>query len=436
MGAREAAPFSDDAVYRYPMPSGWHVRSQTLRLGRLLGRMFEVVRTFWGARKLWAPQPAKIAVLDGTGLSILTPLFDGERYEVVPLDGKAIFVSPRILLSALRHAIRMRGLSVTFAMAGYAVAVLERIKPAIVVTSIDNSAVFQLAGQRFRAARFLAIQNGGRLLDRDHPVGRSLPIRLREFACMGQYEIDQFVRHGAIVERYYPIGSLRDAYYREGRQSEDVREKEFDLCLPSQFKPGARLVFSERLDSFDVLARHVRRFCESHGATLCVPLRRHPDTDPAGYDWECRYLGDLLGDCGQVFANVQGAYTTYSLVDRSRVSIGMHSTVLRESFGRGNRVLSCNYTGDPVYTFPLPGPWRLTDPAYEAFEQRLLWLLNASEDDYAERCGGLPGYLISYNEELPTHAFLRRLIADAVRGVPDYPQVMVPDSQRSSGEFE
>ena len=368
------------------------------------------MRTFLRARKSWGPRQAKIAVLHGSLLSSLPPLFGEQRYEVVYLDGEVVYVDPRILISALRHVIETRKLKV-----GYALAVLERIKPAIVVTYIDNSAVFQMAAQRFRSARFLAIQNGARLLDHENPVS-SPTIYHREFACFGRLEIDEFTRHGAQVETYYPIGSLKDAYYRAGRVKGAAVAKEFDLCLPSPFRRGAQFVYPECVDSFKVLTQHVRHFCESHGTNLCVALRESLDTDPARYEWECQYLEGLLGDRAQMFPNVPGAYATYGLVDRSRVSLGMCSTVLREGFGRGNRILSCNYTGNPVYDFPVPGPWALNDPAYEVFEQRLLWLLRATEEEHAKLCGDSPSFVMGYDDRMPTHVFLQNIIADAVRG--------------------
>ena len=373
------------------------------------------MRAFLRARKLWAPRHAKIAVLHGANLSVLEPLFGEEPYEVVDLDGESIYLDPRILFSALRHVIQMRRLTLGCVRAGQVLAVLERIKPAIVVTFVD-SVVFHMVSQRFRTARCLVIQDGGRTLDRDYPVGRSPQIYLREFACLGRYEIDEYSRHGARVETYYPIGSLKDAYYRARRANGIALTKEFDLCVPSQFKPGAEFVHSERLDSFKVLTEHVRRFCQSHGTSLCIALRKHPDTDPTGYEWERKFFETRLGGLAQMFPNVPGAYTTYGLVDRSRVSIGMHTTVLREGFGRGNRILSCNYSGNPVYTFPVPGPWTLTDPAYEAFERQLLWLLEAPQEEYTKACGDRPSYLIGYDDRMPTHVFLRQLIADAVRG--------------------
>jgi surface carbohydrate biosynthesis protein len=376
----------------------------------------EAIGALFRMRKKWSPRRARIAVLHDALVSFLEPLFDNEPYELVQLDGESVYLDPRIWLSTLRQTLQMPTLRPVYVRAAYALAVLERIKPAIVVTFTDNSAVFHIAAERFREARFLAIQNGGRLLDRDHPRGRMPQIYHREFACLGRYEIDQFSRHGARVEKYYPIGSLKDANYRQWRARRGAVGKEFDFCLPSQFHPATRQVYPERLNSFEVLTQHVRRFCESHGTSLCVPLRFHPDGNRAGYEWEREFFETRLGRLAQLFPNVVAEYTTYELVDRSRVSIGMHSTVLREGFGRGNRVLSCNYTGDPVYTFPIPGPWTLIDPSYDAFEQRLLWLLHASDEDYVRACGDLPSYLIAYDEELPTHVFLQRLIASAVRG--------------------
>ena len=372
-------------------------------------RIAGALGAFLHARKSWTPRCAKIAVLHGGDLWVLAPLFGDHPYEVVRLRGDAaIYVNPRILLSTLRHTIEGRKLTV-----GYALAVLERIKPAIVVTFNDDSAVFQMAARRLRTARFLAIQNGGRLLDRDHPVGRSPQIYLREFACFGRYEVDQFSRHGARVETYYPIGSLKDAYYRAKRVRGAAVAKDFDLCLVAQFKPAAPVAFT---DGFERLTQHVSRFREAHSTTLCVALRTHPDVDPASHELERKFFETRLGDRTELFPNVPGAYTTYELVDCSRVSVGVSTTALREGFGRGNRILSCNFTGNPEYNFPVPGPWALDDPAYEVFEQRLLWLLSASEEEHAKVCGDSPSYVIGYDDKMPTHLFLQRLIADAVRG--------------------
>lgn len=386
------------------------------------------MRAFARARKRWSiPRDVAIVVLDGTGHSTLAPLFGGRRYEVIHLNGEVIYVHPRVLFSVLRRVIATRQRAV-----GYVLGLLEWMKPSIVVTFVDNSTVFQTVGQQYRSARFLAVQNGARLLHLESPAGSST-IRHREFACFGRLEIDEFTRHGAQVEAYYPIGSLRDAYYRTRRMKTGIAAKEFDLCIPSQLKPWAEWPHPEAYDAFKLLTQHVRRFCEMHGKSVCVALRTDPYMDPARHEQESQYLKELLGDRAQMFPGVPDSHTTYDLVDRSRVSIGMHSTVLREAFGRWSRVLSCNYTGNAAFTFPVPGPWTVTDPAYDVFEQRLLWLLNASEEEYANVCGDGPSYVIGYDDRMPTGQFLQELIADAVRDAGGAARPVCDDSAMGSG---
>jgi surface carbohydrate biosynthesis protein len=379
-----------------------------LRLARRGARMF------FAARKKWAnPAPGKIVVLDGgpSDVAVLVPLFKGLHYELVYTSGEEFYITPAIVLSMLRHIFKTRSL-----MAGYAISVLERIRPAIVVTFIDNSRGFQKTARHYKAARFLAIQNGARFLSSGNPAGSPV-IHHSEFACLGQYDADNYTRHGAMVQKFYPIGSLKDSYYRSKRGAQPSA-KHFDLCLVSQIKPRHYRVYPKTMASLDMLARHLRVFCERYGKTLCVAARRHPDRNEALFQWETEWFRERLGDLPQIIPNALEEYTSYSVIDSSRVSLAMHTTLLWEGFGRRNRILSCNYTGDPLYDFPVPGPWALSDPAYGVFESRLLFLLEMTDQEYDMACGDWPQYLIGYDEKRPTHAVLEELIADAVRGVP------------------
>ncbi len=144
------------------------------------------------------------------------------------------------------------------------------------------------------------------------------------------------------------------------------------------------------------------------------------------FEWECRWFQEYLGELPKIFPNVREEYTSYSLIDSSTVSLGMHSTVLREGFGRRNRILSCNFTGNRIYDFLVDGPWALSAPDYGAFERRLVWLLEMSDEEYGRLCGDATGYLVGYDDKLPTHVFLQNLIAAAVRGSPGLAPLSAP----------
>lgn len=372
-------------------------------------KLLEAWRSFLRAKKLFVPpKSVPILVLDDLNHKFLVPLFRGTSYVTVNLDGKEVFCALPIVLGTVWNLFRCRNLKVA-----YALALIWRIRPSIVVTYIDNNGVFQQAARLTPSIRFLAIQNGNRLLERDHPPG-SPQIYLKEFACLGRFEIDQYTKHGAQVEQFYPVGMLLDSYYRESCPT-PPNAKDFDLCLVSQVRPGLLERHTERMDSFILLVQYVAQFCRSRKITACVAMRMHPDRNTKLYDWECDWYMQHLGGAATLYPNTPGAFNTYDLADRSRVSLGMHSTSMREAFGRGNRILSCNFSGNPVYSFPVDGPWALNTPGYELFETRLLYLLELEDVAYASISADAVAYLMGYSPAMPTHEFLANLISDAVK---------------------
>ncbi len=381
-------------------------------LREALRRMAKKFLQFARAQKKWSnPSRAKIVIFHNMHTDLLTPLFKGEHYEIVCSPEEEIYITPAILFSTLRCVLTTKDL-----IRSYITAVLDRIEPSIVITFIDNSGHFQKIARHYKKARFLAIQNGSRFFEIENPPG-SPAIYHSEFLCFSQYEIDQYTRRGAVVERFYPAGSLKDSYHRV-RRSEQFTEKKFDLCFVAQIGPGYYKTYPMVMESMDLLARHLKTFCRRHNTTLCIASRLHPDRDKVQFEWQAEWFRERLGNLPQIIPNILEEYTSYSLIDSSRVSVGMFSTLLREGFGRRNRILSCNFSGHPFYDFQVEGPWSMSDTQYETFEQRLLWLLNMTDEEFNSRCGDTPDYLIGYDENMPTHIFVQELIADALSGVP------------------
>jgi surface carbohydrate biosynthesis protein len=264
--------------------------------------------------------------------------------------------------------------------------------------------------------RFLAIQNGVRILSRDSPPEKKR-IFHSEFACFGEHDVSQFKKSGAEVLYFYPVGSLKDSYYRSYRGALPL-PKQYDLCLVSQIKPQHYKHYPKTMKSLELLANHLKRFCDTHNTSLCVAARREPGNNNKLYDWEVEWYRRHLGDHINIIPNDSPTYNSYSIVDASRVTLALHSSMIHEAFGRGRRLLACNFTGDDRYEFPINGIWRLSDSSYEDFELSLLRLLNISDEDYSELAGKLTKYLIRYDREYPTHIFLKELIAEAVSGLP------------------
>lgn len=351
--------------------------------------------------------PIKIVVLHETNIEFLQPLFQGVPYKIIQPENLEVYITPSILKETIFYFTKIKNLRIS-----YILALVKAMRPSIVITYIDNSYVFQQLTKHDDKIRFLAIQNGNRLLDRDNPPDKP-KIFLKEFACIGRYEIDQYKMHGAQVRNFYPIGTLKDAFYRRGLV-ENSTKKIYDICLVSQIRPGLQKKYTERLESFNLIVSFVKKFSETYNLSVCVAMRTHPERNLDLYNWEDKWFRLTLGSKVVLYPNKLEEYTTYQLSDQSVITVGMHSTAMREAFGRRNRILSCNFSGNSTYDFQVDGPWALNVPDYSAFEERMLNLLNIEENDYARISNNAVSYLFGYDVKYPADKFLVDLISDAI----------------------
>lgn len=208
-----------------------------------------------------------------------------------------------------------------------------------------------------------------------------------------------------------PIGSLRDSMYRSlSRRGESKIGR---LCLISQFKglDGHGLTRpTERQHNIDLLIDHLGRYVTSRNLELVVAL--YSDTPDALSQEKAWYLERFGSACA--FNDPTVEFATYKTTDDCEMSFGIHTSVLWELFGRGRKMLACNFTGHRVFEFPVDGPWFLKNGTYDSFERRVDQLRGMDADEYASIVGEKAQYLISYSPDLPTHQAISAIIGEQV----------------------
>ncbi len=333
-----------------------------------------------------------IILFDQLHHQLLLPFLNGRSYTIVNPDCSVYPFSLKSIALVLLHLLHGMKLRVAIIIAAFKI-----IKPKLVITYVDNSGLFQDIASRYKSARFLAIQNGNRLLARDH-VGKNSKIYHDIFLCIGPYEIEQFTAHGAVVNTYQPIGTLINFNY-ERTLSRHREKKRFKICLISQVRPGLEWRHNERMKGALKLADYLQRYAMEHNLFIVVAMRAHAERNIEHFNWERLWYETHL-PAGRLFQNNLDRYTSYRLSDISEITVGMHSTSVRESFGRGNKILSCNYTGAPVYNFPVDGIWSIKgDEGYSNFKDRIDKLLAMKEEDFTNISSKAVGYL--YGRPIP-----------------------------------
>lgn len=371
------------------------------------------VKVRWGE-----PEPVDVVIFDPTTVEYMLPLCRDARTRVLDVSSPMLHLNWRLLRDL--SGLILKG---CLPQVAYLAALLRQLRPAIVVTFIDNSDLFyQVARVNHRRMRFLAIQNGARYEVVEMTREEARRIFIPEFACFGEYENDLYSGKGAQVGRFIPIGSLREAYFRRYWQQAapaDGDPYEYDLCVVAEAAPGWDRTYPGLEDAIGNIAKYAVRLAREKGLKLVIAgkrdvspglVRAHIHQRDTEVDWYRKYIGDKVA----ITPRVRDHFTTYGLISRSRVSVAAMSTALREGASRGRRVLFCNFSGDRVWDFCVDGIWSLKEGSYEAFAERVMALLNLSDEAWREKSAKMASYVMNNDNRNPTHIALERIIAEAV----------------------
>lgn len=297
----------------------------------------------------------------------------------------------------------------------------------VLVTQIDNYDFLAALASALVSTRIVAIQNGVRL---DHELDtlraslrgaadRSGRLLHDVFLCWGQSDVDRLAHFGLAARSALPIGSLRDSLHRAApARPPSQSELAVVLIKPKTFAPTTDTYRRNQGASRAAVLAYLSRY--AHGADITPAMVLVPGPQSRlevqrslverhySGPWSTMTSGDRL--------------SSYDGVMGARVTLGDQSSLLVEALGRGRRILSVNMTDDPSLDFPVAGPWAMKKPSYEEFAERLTWIREMSDADWAAVIGSVPRYLVNYNPEYPTHVFIKDLISAIAEDRP-WPQV-------------
>ncbi len=380
--------------------------------------------------KLKNPEKSQVVIFDHTGSEIIERMvLGGIDHKVLYARYELFYITPHILflmLMNIRHIqlIPRKGMSfernlikcLRNLMGGlyriYLLSCIQYIGPKVIVTYIDNSYAFQFISRRYKEGYFLAVQNAVRCAGdvRDwlppYPEPASV-FSMPVLCCFGNYERDLYKKYGHQVDEFYPLGSLKGGYYKS-QIAQECQKKEFDLCLISQWHNN-RILAQELPPEIGIglknLDAYLKRYLKEKKLTFCIALR---SSEPE----EGEYFISQYGSHAHLVKSDKKNMASYRAVDKSSVAVALDSTLAREAFGWGAKVLFCNLSGDDIYTFPCPGFWSVSELGYELFKNRLDHIISLSEEEYRSQTRESAAYVMNNDPQKPPQDYIRKLILE------------------------
>lgn len=374
------------------------------------------------------PRKRTVALIDSSGLSLISRYVPEDAVNVVDIESPNIFVILRMLI------LRMKS------MHGYNIAFIKATQPSFVFTFIDNNVDFYRLAKRFPNVKFIAIQNGHRanyanqsehgffeLLEKASEDTKLTAHTLCVLGKSSEAQYSKYIRSNAVV-----TGSMKNNLFTPSQNA----IKKYDVVYISQHAPydiessDSRFFFGrDSIPAVDfyrierLIVTFLAKWCASTGNTFAVLGKRTADQT-----YEVKFF-ERAAESGTVtYIPRTSDFSTYEHCASASLIVSADSTTGYEFLARGSRVAflsarihaarasSLKNRHDTDFGHPMDlgpnGPFWTNIADESEFERVIRNVQSLSDSDWAT-------IIRPYNEEMmayqpDNHEFVRLLVSEGV----------------------
>ncbi len=343
------------------------------------------------------------------GLEKLLVDFDFEVVSTRVEKIKEVFISMEILKFMLKNIFR-RSIK-----ENYLIALIKSASPKLVITYNDNSPEYHNISKALEDTKikFIAVQSANRGDTVWKNLAQSKKINIPEFLCFSDFDIFIHQWKKCNIKKYKSIGSLQASFAKDFINSKKILDKSenFDICLISEFQPdldGDWSHIQNFQDKMGQVADYVFRLGQEKNLKIIFTGKASEKDRDAEIIF---YKNYIRNSNFKIFPLNFKEYSGYVNIAKSKLVIGFCSTILREAFIFKKKVLACNFTGHKDIIFPDDGICNLNqDSSYDEFKDRVLTILNMTNDEYYKKLHKGVNYII--NTQINPQKFIKERVKE------------------------
>ena len=388
-----------------------------------MNKFIKLILIAFKKRCVWKVKLSEICIFDKTGSQYLTNIL--LEYKVSVLNVREEIYIKYLFVATYKLFVNRFEYD---AYLEYYSSIIDAIQPKVVITYIDNNRTFWKLDRKYSdLINFIAIQNGARFFSSkknnksyvDHMLyNLKDKVYHSNFICISSYDVDLYNRNNTNIQRFYPIGVLSASDYIENYIELDNL---FELCLVANS-------INDKPVNHKIM-QYFLKYVEKYNISACVALKRSYMSEDFMQHMDIfdKYFGGTRihlipnNEIGiseikmknRVNRNKKIPSSQY-LSDVSNVTIGFASTLLRQSFSRGNKIYPINFE-----TKDLDPPFDLMNitlnPDYESFENNLNELRLIKDSVYRKNHKELMKYLDVFDLSETPDKKLKKIIDDFFR---------------------
>ena len=269
--------------------------------------------------------------------------------------------------------------------------IIKKVSPKIILTAVEVSADFYRTAKNInnKKIKFIAIQHSClRACDYVHNFSVNKEIFIPQFYCFSNYEKNTLGKTKANISHYLPVGSLKAATFLKKIKEKNLifNQNKFDICLISEPAPRATNDVHGYEDYQEIpglVAESTYRLCKKRNLKLLFISKFY--SYETYFREEQEYYKYFLKNHDFKIIPKDNFLSTFEYAFQSNLTIGHSSTALREIFSLKKKVLQWNYSKNEYLSEPFSGPSYLEGSDYNKFEEKILYVLQLSFEDYIKK---------------------------------------------------
>ena len=374
------------------------------------------------------PRKRTVALIDSSGLSLISRFIPEDAVNVVDIESPNIFVILRMLI------LRMKS------MHGYNIAFIKATKPSFVFTFIDNNVDFYRLAKHFPNVKFIAIQNGHRanyanqseqgFFDLLEKASKETELAAHTMCVLGkssEAQYSKYIRSNVVV-----IGSMKNNLFTPSLNA----IKKYDVVYISQHAPyeiessDSRFFFGRdsisAVDFYQIeklIVAFLTKWCSSTGKSFAVLGKRTADQT-----YEARFFERAAVSGTVTYIPRTSDFSTYEHCATASLIVSADSTTGYEFLARGSKVVflsarihaarasSLSHRHDTDFGYPVElepnGPFWTNSADESEFERVIRNVQSFSDSDWTTIIRPYNEQMMAYQPD--NHDFVRLLVREGV----------------------
>ena len=378
-----------------------------------------------------SPPQKEMIVYDNTSISDLEEnllknynyfLFEDRHYLITK-----IYISFKIffyLIQNLNYGIKR----------AYKISIIKAVNPKLILTFIHNSENFSFLSKVLsKKYKFLAIQNASFYyqIREESFLKKKKKYFIPHLLQLSSLDKSFYKKSNWQVKKFNSVGSLRfDNFLKDIiKKKISIKKNKFDICLLSEVDAWG--IKNEKVNSgFVNIIKYTMRYAKERKIKLAIALKRKRFKN---YNIPLRAQNSVTG-----YADEQNWYkknfsikeykylkkrfiqntskSSYMCSLESKVTVACMSTILREIFPMNKKILSCNFTSNKIYNFPINGICSINRTcSYNFFKKRLDRIIKLKQEDYFKKYKQKKNFIMTFDNDVSTSEKIKNYINNYIK---------------------